>query len=120
MQTYSEQWCSRMIGLPVCAILHDGVRHFGIISRASGGKLVLNDPRPSNAPEAQAIVRQRKPSRRGKVANRSGRPRRSASTTKLTAHSTEPTTQAPPSPQPLFSEKTVIELKRIARIVPLF
>ncbi|PYI50872.1 hypothetical protein [Paenibacillus flagellatus] len=39
----TEESCSRFIGMPVCAVLHDGTRHYGVISRVSGGKLILND-----------------------------------------------------------------------------
>ncbi|MDF2815446.1 MAG: hypothetical protein K0Q81_1646 [Paenibacillus sp.] len=38
-----QEQCSRLIGLPVCTILQDGSRHFGVLSRAQNGKLYLND-----------------------------------------------------------------------------
>jgi len=38
-----EATCTHFVGMPVCAVLHDGSRHYGVISRISGGKLILNE-----------------------------------------------------------------------------
>lgn len=39
----SEDTIKLHLGLPVCAILHDGTEHYGVISKIEGGKLILND-----------------------------------------------------------------------------
>ncbi|MBD2861694.1 hypothetical protein [Paenibacillus oceani] len=38
-----EATCTHFVGMPVCAVLQDGSRHYGVISRISGGKLILNE-----------------------------------------------------------------------------
>jgi hypothetical protein len=39
----TAETCSRFAGMPVCVVLHDGTRHYGILSRVEGGKVILND-----------------------------------------------------------------------------
>ncbi|WP_027094692.1 hypothetical protein [Cohnella thermotolerans] len=51
-------------GLPVCVVMNDGTRHFGLLTGCSKGKVVLNgdlEDDPFNAPPANSV---RKPARR--------------------------------------------------------
>ncbi|WP_127585358.1 hypothetical protein [Paenibacillus koleovorans] len=46
MQLYhpiSHEECQPLLGMPVCAIMQDGTRHYGILSRAENGKVYLNE-----------------------------------------------------------------------------
>ncbi|WP_308636039.1 hypothetical protein [Paenibacillus silvisoli] len=38
-----EDHISRFCGMPVCAVTHDGERHFGVLTRCHGGKLMFNE-----------------------------------------------------------------------------
>lgn len=42
----SEDNIKRHCGLPVCAVLQDGTRHYGMLSRVDGGQLYLNEDAP--------------------------------------------------------------------------
>ncbi|RKN65477.1 hypothetical protein [Paenibacillus ginsengarvi] len=53
----NEETCTHFIGVPVCAVLNDGNRHFGIISKVRKGKLILND---SSEDESSGAVKRSK------------------------------------------------------------
>lgn len=58
IEPINQDTCGRFIGMPVCAILHDGSRHYGIISKVEGGKLILNDDPQSSV--SSGISKQKK------------------------------------------------------------
>jgi hypothetical protein len=83
----NEEICSRLIGAPVCAVLNDGTRHYGIISRVEGGKLILNDDPEQDFVEAssygkkgksKANISAKQKSSRGKTASKQGKAQISA------------------------------------------
>jgi hypothetical protein len=78
----NEEVCSRLIGAPVCAVLNDGTRHYGIISRVEDGKLILNDgPEPEivessnygKRGKSKANISAKQKSSRGKTAAKQGK-----------------------------------------------
>ena len=62
-----EATCTHFIGMPVCAILHDGTRHYGVISRTAGGKLILNEPPEAATDSAKSKIAKSKTATSGKT-----------------------------------------------------
>lgn len=67
-----EATCTHFIGMPVCAVLHDGTRHYGVISRTSGGKLILNESPEASVDSAKTRKVKGKAAVSGKA--KSGKP----------------------------------------------
>lgn len=120
----NEEICSRLIGIPVCAVLHDGSRHYGILSKVGGGKLILNDDAAEpGSPVATKRTRSKAGVSSRKDGNRHGKSRRSTKPARLSAYPAEqPEEEAHPSLYPTtspFSVRVALDLDRIARLIPL-
>lgn len=117
---FNEDICSRFIGYPICAVLHDGARHYGIVSKVGGGKMILNDnaePAPSAGTSKRTTGKANTSHRRGggtsrkKRSTANGPARLSAYPDALSGEWSEPL-----SP---FSQRVSLELKSIAGLFPL-
>jgi hypothetical protein len=108
-----EKAVSRYIGMPVCAVLQDGTRHYGILSRIEKGKLILNES-PEEAESANLKRRSR-----GKAKTTSVRKGAKA---KISAF---PAVEGFPGPYPYgypnpFGGRIVLDLAAIALLFLLF
>lgn len=116
----NEQMCSRLLGIPVCAVLHDGTRHYGIVGKVGGGKLILNDNQEH--PESSGAAKKTKSKAKTSVEKKaaaSRRNRRIMERARLSAFPDEETEQsASPFPNP-FSERVALDLTSIAALIPL-
>lgn len=106
-----EKVISRYIGMPVCAILHDGTRHYGILSRIEKGKLILN----ASPEETESASLKRRS--RGKARTTSGRKGAKAKA-QISAF---PAVEGFPGPYPNpFGGRIVLDLAAIALLFLLF
>ncbi|GAA3409500.1 hypothetical protein ACFFNY_09920 [Paenibacillus hodogayensis] len=115
----TEEVCSRFVGFPVCAVLNDGTRHYGIISRVRSERLVLNDT--GDDPESTGIPRRSKGKNGASTTARNRKSRKSGQKTGTARLSAFPNEEAvPQSPIPsLFGEKVSLDLANIAALFPL-
>jgi hypothetical protein len=118
--TYNEDICSRLIGYPICAVLHDGARHYGIVSKVGGGKMILND----NPETVQSAGKSKRTNNKASTSVRrsAGKSHKNRSTAngpaRLSAYPAADSGEwsEPPSP---FSQRVALELKSIAGLFPL-
>ncbi|MEF3306454.1 hypothetical protein [Paenibacillus sp. GYB003] len=117
----NEESIGRFVGFPVCAVLGDGTRHYGIISRVRKGKLILNDS--EEALLSAAPKRRRRT--QGAVSARGGRSRKTGGAAeppvRLSAfpageEAGYPEVFETPSP---FSVKVSLDIANISAIFPL-
>ncbi|MBP3965924.1 hypothetical protein [Paenibacillus lignilyticus] len=60
-----EDHIKNFCGMAVCAVTHDGQRHYGILSRCHGGKLMFNE----QAGALKHVSSKAEPPQQGKVTN---------------------------------------------------
>ncbi|MDF2723760.1 MAG: hypothetical protein K0Q59_3435 [Paenibacillus sp.] len=116
---FNEQLCGRLVGLPVCAVLHEGNRHYGILSKVGGGKIILNDNPRSLSNGAKKSAGSARTSAGAKAA--STRRRRNAKTrARLSAFPDETNGSIDERPaSPFGGERVALDLANIAVLVPL-
>jgi hypothetical protein len=114
--TLDEETCRRLIGYPIVAVLHDDSRHYGIISKVGGGKLILNDNPATEQSAGTAERSRRKTNLSGKKgAGKSGKSR--GGPANVSAYPAAEFGQFPfPSP---FGARVALELSSVAGLFPL-
>jgi len=110
----NEDVCSGLVGLPVCAVLHDGTRHYGILSRVENGRLILNDDAESERSDVATA-------KRSKVRN----VKRSAKRSKSSKANTQSFPETGEYPfflesRPFFGERVALDLAAIALLFLLW
>ncbi|TMV46414.1 hypothetical protein FE783_25950 [Paenibacillus mesophilus] len=117
---FNEDICSRFIGYPICAVLNDGARHFGVVSKVGDGRMILND---NAGPVSSAGTSKRTKGKTSTSLGRSaGKSRKNRGTTNGPARlSAYPDAQSGEWSEPLspFSQRVTLELKSIAGLYPL-
>jgi hypothetical protein len=117
---FNEDICSRFIGYPICAVLHDGARHYGIVSKVGGGRMILNDnAEPVPTAGTSKRTKGKASASLGKSAGKSRKNRGTANgPARLSAYPDALSGEwsEPPSP---FGQRVTLELNSIAALFPL-
>jgi hypothetical protein len=111
----SPDYCKNLIGLPICAVKHDGTHLYGMLSRVDGGKIVLNE----EAGDAPLLASEARAGKRGAAKKKKNKADSAQQKTVHTREHERDPYDNPFVPEGFFGPRVTLDLGSVAHLFVL-